>query len=492
MTKPFIDKITIENFRCFEKQELKLQVPDGINDGSGLNILIGENANGKTTILEAISFISQSTYSSENKLNIGDFRDKDAEIVVKADMDTFNCKLPFPYSGCYFESNGIEFRAKCRDRKSPGKLLSSAFQVSENYMTLYPTYKKADGTDSGKEIPPLHKVFSNNDLEEEINVFLFDKNRTRQIASGTFRTTFDRICEDLNWRFSKKVDITTLETLAENVGGEYFKNVIETAQKGTGVKLAKEVSEFFDNKDYENLRIELLNLLHPFSNAFFALRRDGELKQIKTRELGSGIEMVVTLLLLKSIAGESKGAIVYLIDEPELHLHPKAQDKLVSLLLEQSKDKQIILSTHSPYMFKDCISKGVGLTIFSRDSNNNIVLSDANSAGWRKLPWGPSWGQINYYAFGLASVEFLNELYGYLQESTQHFKQSAIDSFFVGKGLSQDKVWIRLSNGNQEQPEEVTLPTYVRNSIHHPENKLNPKYTQEEMGKAISQLLSLI
>lgn len=38
-----------------------------------------------------------------------------------------------------------------------------------------------------------------------------------------------------------------------------------------------------------------------------------------------------------------------LIDEPEISLHPDLQKKLFKLLLEQSKDKQIIISTHSPY-----------------------------------------------------------------------------------------------------------------------------------------------
>src|SRR5690606_30726868 len=138
--------------------------------------------------------------------------------------------------------------------------------------------------------------------------------------------------------------------LVENISGEYFATVMEITQKGTGDKLAKELKEFFIKEEYESLKIELIDLLHPFSNAFFALRDEGELTQIKTKSLGSGVEMILTLLLLKGIAGESKGSVIYLIDEPELHLHPKAQDKLMELLLNESKDKQIILSTHSPYI----------------------------------------------------------------------------------------------------------------------------------------------
>jgi AAA15 family ATPase/GTPase len=491
MASLFFKKVTIENLRCFQSENINLNVPDGIHEGSGLTILIGENANGKTTILDAINFITQSTYSSENKLNINDFFNKDKDIVVRVETNEFNCEMPYP--GNYFECTGIEFKAKCRERKSPGKLLSSAFQVNNSFVNKYPTYKNSKDADSGKEIQGLYKIFTNeNIVGDEINVFLFDKNRTRQITTGTFRTTFDRICEDLNWKFSKGVDAATQAKLVENISGEYFKNVIETAQKGTGEKLAEELSDFFGKKEYENLKIELIDLLHPFSNAFFAVREDDELKQIKTKDLGSGIEMILTLLLLRSIAGESKGTIIYLIDEPELHLHPKAQDKLLDLLLKESKDRQIILSTHSPYIFKNCMTNNVGFIIFNRDTNNKIVLSYANLDGWGKLPWSPSWGEINYHAYGLATIEFHNELYGYIQEKTQNFNLIAMDSYLEGKGIIKNKSWIKLVDIKPEPPMNVTLPTYIRNSIHHPENTINAKFTKDELNESIQQLLRLL
>lgn len=47
-----------------------------------------------------------------------------------------------------------------------------------------------------------------------------------------------------------------------------------------------------------------------------------------------------------------------IIDEPEISLHPDLQKKLFKLLKEQSKNKQIIISTHSPYFIDwDILSK---------------------------------------------------------------------------------------------------------------------------------------
>ena len=96
MANLFFKKITIQNLKCFENQNINLNVPDGTNEGSGLNILIGENGNGKTTILDAINYITQSTYSSENKLSINDFYNKDDEITIQAQTSDFNCKMPYP------------------------------------------------------------------------------------------------------------------------------------------------------------------------------------------------------------------------------------------------------------------------------------------------------------------------------------------------------------------------------------------------------------
>ena len=489
MCNIFFDKLSVANYKCFLNQEFEFGVPDGVNAGSGLNIFIGENGNGKTAVLELLNYLTQSTYATENRLKIGDFNDPHKEIVVIAETDEFNCKMPFPNN--YFECNGITFTAKSRERKSPGKLLSSPFQISNAFKNMHTNYKNSKSEDSRKEVQGLYKIFNNeNIIDGSINVFYFDKNRTRQISNGTYKTTFEKICDDLNWKFVNSLNSKNKEALIQNVNGEYFKSVLDATQKGTGQKLASEMKDFFEKDEYENIKIELLDLLHPFSNAFFALKNDDDLKQIQVRDLGSGIEMILTLLLLKNISNESKGSVVYLIDEPELHLHPKAQESLLEILLLESKDKQIFLSTHSPYLFKNCLSYKTHLYIFGRNEQNEIDISNARDADWKIFPWSPSWGVINFQAYDLPTIEFHNELYGYAQELTGLQNTDQFDQRLIQLDNSMPiKTGYTHTNGSSF---DCSLCTYIRHQIHHPENTNNSKFTPEELKQSINLLTGVL
>lgn len=493
MSQIFIHEVSIENFKCFSNHKIRLASPDGTTAGSGLNVLIGENGNGKTALLEAINYTNQSSYASENRLSINDFQDHEKPILITASTNAFMCKMPDLYRGCTFESDGIVFQARSRDRKSPGKLLSSPFNIRSSFKLNRSTYQKQDGSDSGKEIPSLATNFSNSSIQDnELNVFYFDKNRTRQISSGTYKTTFEKVCDDLNWKFLKNIESSDVSKLLENISGEYFSNALTIAQKGTGKKLAEEMAKFFGQDQFLDLKIDLVDLLHPFTKAFFAVRPEGKLTQVAPKDLGSGVEIVLTLLLLRSIAAESKGGIVYLIDEPELHLHPSAQQKLAELLLSESAHTQIVVSTHSPYLIRGFMSSAVNKVMLKKDSSGNVAIEYADSKASKLFPWSPSWGEVNFCAYGMATVEFHNELYGWLQEKRSLDSESQVETHLAARGITKTKQWAR-ERGSVIQPTyDITLCSYVRNSIHHPENRHNTPFTDSELVESIKKLISVL
>lgn len=495
MKKLFIKELQISNYKCFEKENIKFNTPDLINKWSWLNILIWENWNWKTTILEAINYMTLNSYSAENKLNISDFKDYSKEIIINGiTEEEFKCKMESFYTWSYFENKWFQFIAENRKLKERWKLLSSPFNIKNNFINITDNYIKSDWTDSGKPIPWNYWWFDNRIIDDwEINIFLFDKNRNRHSNTWSYKTTFDKITDDLNWKFINNISDENKKELINNICWEYFKNVLDISQKWTWKKLWKEMSNFFENKDFENLKIDLLNLLHPFSSSFFTIREDSDLKQINIRDLWSWVEIILSLLLVRSIAWESKGSIIYLIDEPELHLHPKAQEQLLELLLEESKNKQIFISTHSPYMFKNCLSyKWVWLYILNKNDKWKIEIHNSRSNWWGLFPWSPSWWEINYYSYSLPTVEFHNELYGFIQERTWSYNEDLMEKYFVNQSCKKNKVWKKLKNWTVEPWYNISLPWYIRNRIHHPENTNNIQETIDELKESISLMISII
>ena len=101
---------------------------------------------------------------------------------------------------------------------------------------------------------------------------------------------------------------------------------------------------------------------------------------------------------------------------------------------------------------------------------------------------------INYFAFKLPTTEFLDELYGRFQEIVTNNKSSLREEDIV-KELTRRQVttsmtWTRNTKNLKSYPVQTCV--YIRNYIHHPENKFNKAYSQMELQRAIQELISAI
>lgn len=88
--------------------------------------------------------------------------------------------------------------------------------------------------------------------------------------------------------------------------------------------------------------------------------------------LGEGL---VSLFFIVDALYDSKPGETIAIDEPELSLHPAFQRKLMKLFAEYSKDRQVIISTHSPYFIDfNSILNGGTIARAHVDENGSLIF----------------------------------------------------------------------------------------------------------------------
>lgn len=111
----------------------------------------------------------------------------------------------------------------------------------------------------------------------------------------------------------------------------------------------------------------------------------------KTELLGDGVITVIRILLHLYTAKSNP----LIIDEPELSLHPAAQKKLLKLIGEFSKNRQIILSTHSPYFIDwEYLKNGATLNrVVKNEDKNSSVFSIADFTKYNSLIKSANWQQ---------------------------------------------------------------------------------------------------
>lgn len=486
-----IKKVSIFNFRGIEKlEDFELK---------NLSVLIGNNGTSKTAILEAINFCLSPHFLSGRIKHTDFFNGKNNEIKIILEFnENFKALLPDGYTKQEVKCNKVFLEVKKREKAAPNKAFSDIVVVS-HYVVPNRNKDNKNGWEITRGTGTKFK-FDERLLSFPVETdglpksFYFAKNRERQLQKG-FNSSISSVFDDFNWRFNKgnkkteaqetTEDQETFGTRKNKLEDEILNKIDDKSQKKTfetlNIKLQK--------VGLPNIKLSFIDGNAPFDSAFLSQKLD-EL-DLSVSQLGSGVEMIVSLLFLETMAEISKESIFVLIDEPELHLHPKLQNDFVNHLIDFSDTNQILLSTHSPYFFKNCLSnKYIELLITKKDENNIITLENTGNNKFGLFKWSPSWGEINYFSYDLATIEFHNELYGYLESENKD----------VFNRITKSKKWLDdrdiKENMSEEEKEkakkDVSLQTYVRHSIHHPENTNNQKFTDAELKQSIAEMIKLV
>lgn len=336
-------RIHITNFKGIEDVEFKFD--------SRFNLIIGDNGVGKTSVLEAISVVLGAFLAGiDNVSSIHFSKDEIRREKVLIGQGSYNIKYKIP----------IKVECEAMIGEEPFSYIRQKKNINSARSTIEPRdicKKAADMVNQDDSILPIisYQSFSrvaNQKKDKWENVFTDDFSRVvgytdclEEASNTKLLTNWCKRMEQISWQQDRKI--------AE------YESVKMAIAKFMGIMLGHE-----ECKVYYDKRMEELVYL------------DGS-DILPVRLLSSGYRTLIGMVLdiafrmailnpnlLERIPERTNGIV--LIDELELHLHPKWQWKVVEALKKTFPSVQFIATTHSPLLIASC------------QNENLIVLKDIN------------------------------------------------------------------------------------------------------------------
>ena len=377
----YISKIRSKNYKCFKESEIEFR--------DGLNVILGHNNGGKSTLLDAIALVIDSDKSK--RLSAWDFHQgfdlgalkqtppsveislyislSDNEDYNSSDVALFSSyatelspKLESCLTYVFYLPNSEhqsyqEIAAKACDTLDVIKI------IENNFIRKY-TYSIYGGISS------LHQTVSSDDLRK----IDFQKvDALRNVESDLFSKRADLLHSVLSYfldynikksNISKEEKESQINALREQFSADTNKSISSLIDRITGGK--KEILEYadktgalyqnadliFDGSITEEELIQVLNIAVSSSLGYHV--------PIRNNGLGYNNLIYISLLLAKMQSNKevaymgttnAKAFSILCIEEPEAHLHPELQYHFLNFLrqnIQDGKVKQVFVTSHSP------------------------------------------------------------------------------------------------------------------------------------------------
>ena len=417
-----IKKIHVKNFKCFKDCFVKLK---------NFNVICGPNSSGKSSIIQALLLMLQNNnlHDKSNFINNGKFVHFDEFEEIK-NVDISSDK---PVNIQIFNS---------KNKKNELKLISD---------------------DNGK----IKCDEYNNEFEifEEINVYYLSSNRLGP------EDVYNKYNDKLIGQYGEN-SIGFLAKYQDNVIDEKFAYEKNPTKDYIFIKeINYWLQEIIGEKVYVN------EILKTDRSTATYIHGDNNIFKVRNKNTGTGLSYVISVLIMvfSLVLKEHKEKPLFVIENPEIHLHPVAQIKLMKFLLFMSQFCQIIIETHSEKKKKNALQNHNGQVI---KLNLNYIPEYYNYKSKFTLRTLTR-GEIQWAAFDLPTIDFHIALYSYLQRKFNKYNNNELDdeirkttSFKSNKKIF-DTRCRRFGNYANAMYKTETLPVYMRNLIDHPEKNPN-------------------
>ena len=318
-----IEKVHIKNVKGIKDLELSFRKDDKILD---VIVLAGVNGSGKTTILEAIKDFFYNKYLNFNG------------------PEKSNVNLDIFFEN--FEKNKIEEAEKSSDNYKHA--LWNFFGTLQSY-NLY----RKNSNDYYR-----NQIAKRFDIPPKI-IYVPAENKFEEIQ--TYSTTLSKEYEFINTINSNVIrDIPSYIATRRN----YLATIEEDlTMKEITNKVVNEINDIFNI-------LELDVKLKGFSKdeRTMPIFENSAGEEFDINDLSSGEkQLFLRTLSIKMLEPDNS---IILIDEPELSLHPKWQQRIIEVYKNIGKNNQIIVATHSPHILGSVSNENI--FILYRNENGKI------------------------------------------------------------------------------------------------------------------------
>ena len=470
-----LESIQIKNYRSIEDISFDI---NPLEDETFTYGLIGVNEVGKSSILKAIA-LKDDLLKPISK----DFRDKSIPIEIF-------------YRYTSGENDVADFKNHLASKTPPINI----DDVNLNNLVLKISFDIANL--SQKNIYLEIENFSRedkNEVQEQLKQAVFDKTHksifwkaedryliSNPINLAEFKSAPDNISIPLKNCFLLS-GITNIQQRIDSLKDDSTE--IEQLQKELGEKVTEHIKNVWPNHP-----IEITFLISSGFINFHIKDSETESKAKTADQRSDGFKQFVSFLLTISAQDRNEELLnsILLLDEPETHLHPQAQEYLLCDIIKITKNKRnniVFFATHSNYMIdKNDLSRNYRI-IKSIEKKSKKEKTEKKQFD-KKVS---TYASVTYEVFDIPSTDYHNELYCrlheiYQDEDVNDEKRVGIlnfDTNFLNKkkSLKKDRPW-------KGEDNKATLPTYIRNCINHPDN--GDIYKVKELKESVELLRSYL
>lgn len=328
----FISKMKIHNFKCYRDFEIDLE--------EGVNIIVGDNEAGKSTILEAINLALTGIISGKSIWNeISQYIfNKEAVDEYIASLVTSPIELPYITIEIFFggvENPIMNGNANSdRDGDAEGFCFKIAF--ADQYVDEYEALVREGDV---KSLPIEYYDITWTTFARDVITTRSIPYKSCLIDSSEYRyqSGNDLYLSRIIKGSLEPKDITSIaqahrrmrDTFTNDPSIETINNKINQETSLTNKKIALSV-ELVTKNAWENSLVT-------------------QLDEIPFHYVGKGEQCVVKTELALT-RRSSQNANIILIEEPENHLSHARLNQLIKCISEQYVEKQILISTHSSFV----------------------------------------------------------------------------------------------------------------------------------------------